>query len=75
LAVESLPGLDIRLTTSNTLEPYWAESDAASNEDVDVALNPPADSPLARASLSCGSVVGRQILAGVKGRFAFLKDV
>lgn len=75
LSIAALPGFDLRLTTSDSVQPYWAESDAASNQDVDVALNPPADSALARASLSCGSVVGRQVLSGVKGRFAFLRDI
>jgi len=75
VASPHLPGLDLRVTSDVEFQPYWAESDAASNEHVDVALNPPEGSALQKASLSCASVVGRQVLSGWRGRLGFLRNI
>lgn len=73
--LDALPGIDLRLTETTEVVPFWAESDAASNEHVDESLNPQQGSELQRASLGCASVVGRQMGAGLRGRFSFLRDV
>ncbi|KAA0154995.1 hypothetical protein FNF29_02139 [Cafeteria roenbergensis] len=75
VTIDALPGLDLRLTELTELAPFWAESDAASNEHVDEALNPQEGSHLQRASLGCASVVGKQMGAGLRGRFRFLRDL
>lgn len=66
VALPALQGLDLRLCTAPGPLPFFTESATAYDDDVDPALNPPADDPRKAVSLSCQSVVGMEVVSTVK---------
>eukprot|EP01138_Halocafeteria_seosinensis_P008040 gb/GECG01008216.1/.p1 GENE.gb/GECG01008216.1/~~gb/GECG01008216.1/.p1 ORF type:complete len:354 (+),score=40.77 gb/GECG01008216.1/:1-1062(+) len=72
LEADDIKGLDLRVCSRREFDPFFNESQAAYHEDIDETLNP---NQREKASLSCRSIAGMEVMAYMKKKFRFLKQL
>lgn len=66
LRAAALEGLDVRLCFAREASPFFNECDDTLADVVDPTMNPPAGAALKQKPLGCDSVVGMEVISGVR---------